>query len=647
MLTVLVPHPSSSALAQVPNQINYQGRLVDGTNLVNGSVGMSLKLYNVASGGTALYEDFSLVNVVDGLYSTFIGDNTVSGSLTNALTNSSVYVEVVVNSNTLTPRERLASVAYALRAGNAGIQPPIDITASNYPVGDDFWGAVMRIANNGGGPAIVGEATNASGLAAINWGNGNALFVANAGSGPSAIFLGGNVGVGTQTPGDKLSVNGKILSTSGGYRFPDGTDQETAAINTWSVNESGDVHVSGRNVGVGTASPANLLHLNSDFEVPAVQFQAMRTSSGVSNTFFVATNVTLTVSQNGDANTASWTGLGNVLTNDNAFANIQLTVQNGTNTTANHTKRTFYAKSLKFTNLGLNLPTNVVITKLFITYTYRTSITNPCNTTSLFGDGQWIHNDLAIGGESLFSLGFSTNYTGAKATNSLSRTVFSLTPEVVNSPSFGFSLVPQFEIYNYFPDAWGYHDYYACNPVGIPAIAIDQVRVRVEYRLQSAFTTDNAINYVMGVPSDSPSFFIQPGTAPRTNGVFGIRVETNGYVYINTLNPSDRNSKENFTPVDTSDVLSKVVALPITQWSFKEEPGIRHIGPMAQDFHSAFGLGPNATSIATVDEVGVALAAIQALAKEKEALKEQVSELEGENRALREEMDAIKKKLGM
>ena len=53
--------------------------------------------------------------------------------------------------------------------------------------------------------------------------------------------------------------------------------------------------------------------------------------------------------------------------------------------------------------------------------------------------------------------------------------------------------------------------------------------------------------------------------------------------------------------------------MPITSWSYKaEKPSIRHIGPMAQDFYKAFGLGLDNTHITTIDEGGVALVAIQA-----------------------------------
>jgi hypothetical protein len=92
---------------------------------------------------------------------------------------------------------------------------------------------------------------------------------------------------------------------------------------------------------------------------------------------------------------------------------------------------------------------------------------------------------------------------------------------------------------------------------------------------------------------------------------------------------SDRNAKEDFTAIAPGDVLAKVAAMPITQWKYKVEPaGIKHIGPMAQDFHAAFGLGDNDRGIGCVDESGVALAAIQGLNQK----------LEGENAALRQEL---------
>jgi hypothetical protein len=106
----------TSVRAEVPLLIHYQGRLLQGTNLVNASLPLNLRLYTNASSGPFVYEDTGTVSVVDGLYATYIGDGTSYGTLAEAVTNGDLYVEVVVNGNVLTPRERMTAVAFALVA---------------------------------------------------------------------------------------------------------------------------------------------------------------------------------------------------------------------------------------------------------------------------------------------------------------------------------------------------------------------------------------------------------------------------------------------------------------------------------------------------------------------------------------------------
>jgi hypothetical protein len=77
---------------------------------------------------------------------------------------------------------------------------------------------------------------------------------------------------------------------------------------------------------------------------------------------------------------------------------------------------------------------------------------------------------------------------------------------------------------------------------------------------------------------------------------------------------SDRNVKANFAPVDGQAILERLANMPVSSWNYKAQgPAIRHIGPMAQDFATAFGVGENDVTISTVDAQGVALAAIQGL----------------------------------
>jgi hypothetical protein len=78
-------------------------------------------------------------------------------------------------------------------------------------------------------------------------------------------------------------------------------------------------------------------------------------------------------------------------------------------------------------------------------------------------------------------------------------------------------------------------------------------------------------------------------------------------------NSSDRNAKQEFKPVSPSQILEKVAQLPLSEWSYKEDAATRHIGPVAQDFHSIFDIGTDDKHIAPMDEGGVALAAIQGL----------------------------------
>jgi len=108
---------------------------------------------------------------------------------------------------------------------------------------------------------------------------------------------------------------------------------------------------------------------------------------------------------------------------------------------------------------------------------------------------------------------------------------------------------------------------------------------------------------------------------------------------------SDRNAKMNFAAVDGREVLSKVAALPIQTWSFKDNAAVRHIGPMAQDFYAAFGLGDGDKTISTIDLDGVALAAIQALHQENKALRAENAALKAEVVALGARLAAIERAL--
>jgi hypothetical protein len=106
-------------------------------------------------------------------------------------------------------------------------------------------------------------------------------------------------------------------------------------------------------------------------------------------------------------------------------------------------------------------------------------------------------------------------------------------------------------------------------------------------------------------------------------------LSANGVAY-----SSDRNLKENFHSIEPQDTLEKLVTIPISKWNFKGDD-TTHIGPMAQDFYSAFKVGKNERHLNPADTAGVTMAAIQGLYqklqekdREIETLRNQMAQLE-------------------
>jgi hypothetical protein len=134
------------------------------------------------------------------------------------------------------------------------------------------------------------------------------------------------------------------------------------------------------------------------------------------------------------------------------------------------------------------------------------------------------------------------------------------------------------------------------------------------------FGNHNVIGWGFGaaVPTDSAVFIVGTSSA-NGNGAY----LSHGGVWTNT---STREKKQDFTPLNEKEVLNKIGMLQVTRWRYIGTNEY-HIGPVAEDFYSAFGVGVNNKSISTIDPSGVALLGIQALKKENEDLKKMVEEL--------------------
>ncbi len=100
---------------------------------------------------------------------------------------------------------------------------------------------------------------------------------------------------------------------------------------------------------------------------------------------------------------------------------------------------------------------------------------------------------------------------------------------------------------------------------------------------------------------------------------------------------SDRALKTNFATIDPVDMLARVRDLPISTWNYTaDDPAIRHVGPMAQDFAALFAVGADDRHIHPLDGQGVALAAIQGLLA-------QIDQLRAENIRLAARVAALER----
>jgi trimeric autotransporter adhesin len=141
------------------------------------------------------------------------------------------------------------------------------------------------------------------------------------------------------------------------------------------------------------------------------------------------------------------------------------------------------------------------------------------------------------------------------------------------------------------------------------------------------FGDNSTTSYMDSVQNNEVAFRAEGGFRFRTHG--SLATGCNLPAGSGTFNcGSSRTLKENFVPVDGGEILAQISILPITIWNFIEEgEKVRHIGPVAEDFHAAFGFGTDDISIPVQDLAGVNMAAIQALVRENDELKSELNDM--------------------
>ncbi len=127
-LAVLALSLPAFAFAQVSQKLGYQGRLLDAQGVeINNPVNFTFAIYDKEDAKTPIWSEVQQqVKIVNGFYSVFIGDGT-TGGVTGGGIPGNVFKQggerwlgiTVGNASEMTPRQKIASVAYAITAQNA------------------------------------------------------------------------------------------------------------------------------------------------------------------------------------------------------------------------------------------------------------------------------------------------------------------------------------------------------------------------------------------------------------------------------------------------------------------------------------------------------------------------------------------------
>lgn len=142
----------------VPGLIYYQGRLTDAVGAPkNGTFSMTFRIYNAATGGTKYWEETQpAVTVTNGLFNVLLGSVNLLDPATELPDGPECYLEIEIEGEVITPRVRIVSSAYALKAGDADKldgqhAAAFAVAGHNH---DDRYYTESELANSGGGGQV-------------------------------------------------------------------------------------------------------------------------------------------------------------------------------------------------------------------------------------------------------------------------------------------------------------------------------------------------------------------------------------------------------------------------------------------------------------------------------------------------------------
>ncbi|MBI5384638.1 MAG: tail fiber domain-containing protein [Verrucomicrobia bacterium] len=658
----------------------YQGVLGQGGNAVNGSADLTFTLYDAASGGDTVGTSNVVSDLVlsNGLFTVTLDFGA------GAFNGAARWLQIAARPGAstggytnLAPRTPITATPYAIYAASAATAGNVSsLAASNITGTIDDGSLSANVARLNVGNTFSESQTirtSAGGLVISSstggqFGSGTLRVQGNTGLGTDprpdhrlavagTVIAGGFVGNGSELA-NVNAVTADLATSAANFTGPVADSQLSAnvALRAGGNIFSGNQSFTSGNVGIGTATPNNLLDVaaggvigNSTlmgadqhdvlnrgskvsfgYNILGSEFLGMRTVVNPSTTF---------CGNSGDLLFYTWecqtalsrevmriNGRGNVVASGNILASGNIVASNHVLTIGN-------------VGIGQNNPG--------FPLTFATAL----------GDKIALFNN--VGGQPSFGFGIQNSLLQIHTADAGSDVAFGYgtsaamteTMRVTGDGNVGIGTADPMATIGY-PSGWrGLH----IRSPGDNGLQIIQGADSARLHLRTDNNITNfAQDFIIANGDNRVDFhWLGGGLGGRllamtitTNGNIGIgtttpssKLEVAGEVTTTAVNiTSDRNAKEQFTPVNAREVLDKVARLPISEWQYKTQSDARHIGPMAQDFRAAFGVGRDEKHITSVDADGVALAAIQGL---NEVVREQraaIEKLEARNQELEERL---------
>ncbi|MES2709575.1 MAG: tail fiber domain-containing protein [Verrucomicrobiota bacterium] len=300
LIAFLAFTPSLLPAQTVPLFMSYQGRVTDnaGAGIGTASTPVNRKvvfrLYDAATGGTRLWTEEQTVTLVDGEFSVLLGNGiNVTGESRDAL--DTVFTKsgtgrflgvtvdggdnvINVSDTEISPRQQLASTAYAFRARAADtIAPASDLLFGGSPNDGLGWYGTGRLFNGitvngpvlyGAGGGVLGVVDGSTRTSVLRWDKNGKVGI---GTGSADLSITGSTKLVLQ--GDDTTSTPQQLTIRGGTDpnkrliLGYGTTSDYGAIQAFNGATSSTaaklmINPSGGNVGIGKTSAGSALDVN-------------------------------------------------------------------------------------------------------------------------------------------------------------------------------------------------------------------------------------------------------------------------------------------------------------------------------------------------------------------------------------------------